>query len=214
MPASGTSPTLVHRFAEFAIKLINGKLEPLFAKHMKKFDQEYDDMQAQGETLEQYEAFKEYEEALERELTVFVRQEGFEDEREFMKEVTKLVEEDRARVQQQLMELVKQFEALLKTQEDKAKGIEIEEKSAADVPKMMMFFAPQGLEEMLKTVMSLAEYTTFSVIMRSRVQQQKLLRMVMELQQHVEEQLKLESQPVDEKDIEVENIEDDDEEIF
>lgn len=192
------SPSLVHRFAEFALTLINGKMEPIFAKHTKLFDQDWDEMTNRGETFEQWDAFKEYEAVLEKELRRFVLQEGYVNEREFMNEIVRLVEEDKVRVRKQLESLLQQLGALMNGQESAS--------------PMVMFYQPQGLEEMLNMVTNLAEYETFSMLMRARVQQAKLLKMVVELHGEVQKQLKIQNQPIDEKDIDVEEFNDDEEE--
>jgi len=175
---------LVPRFAKFAMNLINVKMEPFFAKHMHFFDQEIEAINNRGETIEQYQAFKEYEKELEKNLMGFLDEEGFTSPKYFLKEVERLVEDDKKRVKEQMEQLMKQLMELMA--EVMGGGPADANSATPQVP--MMFFKPQGQDEMLDTIISLGEYSTFSALMRARVAQEKLIKMVLDMQRMMTEE--------------------------
>ena len=80
--AEGTGvggPNLVQRFVDYAFRMIHTKMDDFFTENMKEFDQDWDNYLQQGETLEQYELFKRYENLLDENLTEFAVQEGYDD---------------------------------------------------------------------------------------------------------------------------------------
>ena len=96
-PFKPQSPNLVQRFVEFAFSMLHTKMDSFFERHAAKFDQEWDDYLQSGETLEQYEIFKEYEELLDENLTEFVHKEGFKSVGACFNEISNLIEEDKAK---------------------------------------------------------------------------------------------------------------------
>ena len=48
------------------------------------------------------------------------------------------------------------------------------------MPPMMIFFSPTTLEQLLEMVMNLSEYQTFSMMMRMKVQQKRVLKLLMQ----------------------------------
>ena len=59
-------------YPSLPLSMLHTKMDSFFERHAAKFDQEWDDYLQSGETLEQYEIFKEYEELLDENLTEFV----------------------------------------------------------------------------------------------------------------------------------------------
>ncbi|GMI27977.1 hypothetical protein TeGR_g9634, partial [Tetraparma gracilis] len=183
-------------------KTINQDMNDFFEDNCDKFEQDFDDYQKQGETLEQYSCYTEYKKALEEKLDVFVANENFDDEEECLLEIQRLVQEDLARNKAQMEKIMKN---LLKAQKAAIKAIrraqaqergeldnlssseeeeEEEEKGGGGddggLPSMMVFFQPTTLEQLVDMVMNLGEYQTFSMMMRMKVQQKRVMKLLME----------------------------------
>ena len=77
-------------------------MNDFFQENCSKFEQDYDDYQKQGETLEQYAAYQEYRGRLEESLSNFVQKENFDDDEECMAEIQRLVKEDLERHKEQV----------------------------------------------------------------------------------------------------------------
>ena len=72
------------------------------AGNADKFDQEWNDYAQQGETLEQYECFKEYERLLDANLSEFAEKEGYTSVGECFAELEQLVHQARKGVHRQV----------------------------------------------------------------------------------------------------------------
>ncbi|GMH48020.1 hypothetical protein TrRE_jg10073 [Triparma retinervis] len=183
----GHGPGLVHRFVNFAFQTINNDMGEFFADNCSKFEQDFDSYQKQGETLEQYACYQEYQGKLEEQLQKFVEQEEFDDEEECMMEIQRLVKEDLEKHKEQMKMMMK---ALKKAQKRAMKAIkraqraangelddveddlDEEDKSSSDsdnddkdggddrLAPMMVFFSPTTLEQLVEMVMNLGEYQT------------------------------------------------------
>eukprot|EP00520_Triparma_pacifica_P004486 CAMPEP_0118654964 /NCGR_PEP_ID=MMETSP0785-20121206/12669_1 /TAXON_ID=91992 /ORGANISM="Bolidomonas pacifica, Strain CCMP 1866" /LENGTH=263 /DNA_ID=CAMNT_0006547657 /DNA_START=52 /DNA_END=840 /DNA_ORIENTATION=- len=204
----GHGPGLVHRFVNFAFQTINNEMGEFFNENCSKFEQDFDNYQKQGETLEQYACYQEYRGKLEEQLQKFVEKEEFDDEEECMMEIQRLVKEDLEKHKEQMKLMMK---ALKKAQKRAMKAIrraqraangelddveddvdeEKEEDSDEDsdseskegeqrTAPMLMFFSPTTLEQLVEMVMNLGEYQTFSMMMRMKVQQNRVMKLLME----------------------------------
>jgi hypothetical protein len=49
-----TGPNLVQRFVDFVFRVIHTEMDSFFTEHANKFDQDWEDFNQQGETLEQF----------------------------------------------------------------------------------------------------------------------------------------------------------------
>ena len=69
---------LVQAFVQFASKVVNVDMAPFFDRVYEEFEQDWKDLaNGQGETLQQYEVFKQYEKLLDEHLTKFARARGY-----------------------------------------------------------------------------------------------------------------------------------------
>ena len=105
---------LVNRLVEYTFRILNSEMEPFFEAHAPAFDQEGDDLRDRGETLEQFEAFKQYEVELEKHMDAFVKDEGFGSVVECFQTINAAVKEDKEQQEvrmKQLMEHIKQVQA-------------------------------------------------------------------------------------------------------
>ena len=193
-------------------------MREFFSENCSKFEQDFDNYQKQGETLEQYACYQEYKKRLEDLLSRFVQDENFDDEEECMFEIQRLVKEDLERHKEEMKKMMK---ALKKAQKRAMKAIkraqlaaegnlnDLESESDQDgddsedsddadqkngdaegkgedgggsgrVPPMMVFFSPTTLEQLVEMVMNLGEYQTFSMMMRMKVQQNRVMKLLME----------------------------------
>jgi len=73
-----------------------------FEENCDKFEQEFDNYQKQGETLEQYACYSDYKRVLEGKLDEFVQSENFDDDEECMFEIQRLIKEDLERHKEQV----------------------------------------------------------------------------------------------------------------
>ncbi|GMH85710.1 hypothetical protein TrVE_jg6378 [Triparma verrucosa] len=197
----GHGPGLIHRFVNFAFNAINSEMNDFFQENCPKFEQDYEDYTKQGETLEQYACFQEYRERLETSLSKFCETENFDDEEECMAEIQRLVKEDLERHKEQMQKMMEAIQkaqkramkAIRKAQRAEEGGGDVEsseseedgeeEKGGEDggsSAPMMIFFSPTTLEQLVEMVMNLGEYQTFSMMMRMKVQQQRVMKLLME----------------------------------
>lgn len=93
-------------------------------------------------------------------------------------------------------EMEKMMEAIKKAQKRAMKAIrrarredgedvedssdEEEEEDGESAAPMMIFFSPTTLEQLVEMVTNLGEYQTFSMMMRMKVQQQRVMKLLME----------------------------------
>ena len=118
--------SLVNRLVEFTFRILNTEMEPFFSKHCVTFDQEGDDLQQRGETLEQFAAFKLYEKELERHLNAFTEAEGFDSVADCFATINSAVKQDLAEQEQRMKELT---EHIRKTQAQWLKASRAKQKS-------------------------------------------------------------------------------------
>ena len=118
--------SLVNRLVEFTFRILNTEMEPFFNEHCMTFDQEGDDLQQRGETLEQFAAFKLYEKELERHLNSFTKAEGFKSVTDCFATINSAVKRDLAEQEQRMKELT---EHIRKTQAQWLKASRAKQKS-------------------------------------------------------------------------------------
>ena len=87
-------PNLVQRFVDFVFRVIHTEMDEFFTRNADLFDQDWDDFNQQGETLEQYNVFKRYEELLDTHLSRFAEKESYDSAVECFQELERLVQED------------------------------------------------------------------------------------------------------------------------
>eukprot|EP00937_MAST-01D_sp_MAST-1D-sp2_P007337 g7337.t1 len=127
---------LVNRLVEFTFKLLNTELEPFFNEHCMVFDQEGEDLQQRGETLEQYAAFKKYEKELEGHLDKFVKNEGFDSVAECFQTINGAVKKDLAEQEKRMKELMEHIRKTqaqwMKSRAEASRAIKAEAKGGGD----------------------------------------------------------------------------------
>merc|ERR1711972_393178 len=109
---------LAHRLCFFALKVINEDMRPFFDKFVPVFEQDLKDMDQQGETHAQYEAYQEYLAALQGHLTRFAAQEGYDDPEgtALLAEIRRNCAEDKESAEKEMrsaMEAIKQQRRML-----------------------------------------------------------------------------------------------------
>ena len=114
---------LVQRLVGFAFKVLNVEMDGFFTRHYMSFDQDVEELQTgQGETLEQYEIFKEYEQELEVHMDKFCKQEGFSGPAEAFSVISEAVSADLVHHEQQRKELQRRWEQHLRNLRDHRDG--------------------------------------------------------------------------------------------
>eukprot|EP00930_Biecheleria_cincta_P023628 TRINITY_DN17041_c0_g1_i1.p1 TRINITY_DN17041_c0_g1~~TRINITY_DN17041_c0_g1_i1.p1 ORF type:complete len:532 (-),score=123.75 TRINITY_DN17041_c0_g1_i1:360-1889(-) len=164
---------VAHRFISFTMKILNEDMDPLFEKWVPVFDQSLQEVQQQGETHEQYAAYKEYAEALEEHVARFAEQEGYSpgDGGNFLAALQTALDEDRARAEKQVEAFLEQ----MRQQRRQLTGSD-QEADPEELAMLKMLFKPQTADDMLQMILHMTEYRSFSNLMRSKVQQQKFIR--------------------------------------
>jgi hypothetical protein len=182
-------PNLVQRFVEFAFSMLHTKMDSFFERHAEQFDQEWDDYLQAGETLEQYDVFKEYEQLLDENLTEFVKKEGFGSVGACFREISSLVEKDKADKEEEMrkiQERLREAQEALRRKQDALEGKTAGEKEgdapaqSSNPPPLQFFYQPITLEQLINMVLNMAEYQTFSFMMRMKVQQMKMMKRLKE----------------------------------
>ena len=145
----------------------------------------WDDYLQAGETLEQYEIFQEYEVLLDENLTEFVTKEGFKSVGACFNEISRLIEEDKekkAEEMRKIQERLRKAQEALKQQQLEREGKSGEGSKNSDdnnqennPPPLQFFYQPITLEQLINMVLNMAEYQTFSFMMRMKVQQMKMM---------------------------------------
>ena len=180
------------------------KLAKFFDDNCNEFDQDFSEYTKKGETLGQYSCYQEYTKLLESSLDKFVDDENFDDEEECMAEINRLVKEDLEKHKEQMTKMMEQLKKAQKramkamkkaqdaekTDEEKAESKnddseseddENDEQDIGDMFGQMIFFSPTTLEQLVDMVMNLGEYQTFSMMMRMKVQQKRVMKLLMEM---------------------------------
>mmetsp|Transcript_9653 Transcript_9653/g.18374 ORF Transcript_9653/g.18374 Transcript_9653/m.18374 type:complete len:227 (-) Transcript_9653:153-833(-) len=178
--------TVLTRFVEFGLHTINVTLEPILKDHLSKFRGNNDGCQY---TIEQYEVYKQFEARLASEIEAFVEKEGFESAVDCVETIRRLAEEDKERYAREMKQQMEQLDAFVKKakeaevkQQLKAEGQEFldaggeeKENTAMDQIPLMVFYQPQSVDELLNTMLELAEYEGFAKMMKVRAEQDELL---------------------------------------
>jgi len=166
--------TVAHRFCAFALRTLNEDMDPLFEKFMPIFDQDVKEFVQQGETHEQYAAYREYVASLEEHASNFALQEGYSpgDAGSFLSELQRAIEEDKVRAEKQ----VEAFLVHMEQQRRMRLGPEAPPMEQGEVDLMKALFRPQTVEDMMEMLLHMTEYTSFSSLMRAKVQQKKFIR--------------------------------------
>ncbi|CAE7200651.1 unnamed protein product [Symbiodinium sp. CCMP2456] len=159
---------------EKALRTLNEDMDPLFEKFMPIFDQDVKEFLQQGETHEQYAAYREYVASLEEHASDFALQEGYSpgDAGSFLSELQRAIEEDKVRAEKQ----VEAFLVHMEQQRRMRLGPEAPPMEQGEVDLMKALFRPQTVEDMMEMLLHMTEYTSFSSLMRAKVQQKKFIR--------------------------------------
>ena len=192
--------SLVHRFVEFSFHTINVEMSSFFEDNLSIFNQDMDDLRSQGETVEQYSIYLEYKKKLEEKIDQFSVQENFDSEEELIFAINTIVQEDLLRHKKQMEEMLKQIRKAqkkilkrLKREHEEREGLLTDAKSDSENensgdedndrddsklglnPNMLMFFNPTTLDQLVEMVLNLGEYQTFSMMMRMKMQQKRII---------------------------------------
>jgi len=193
----------------FAMKVVHEEMGSFFEKHCVLWDYDEADLkkitQGEGETLEQHAVFTQYLEQINERLDGFATSAGYEDASGVLGAVQSAVAHDkklRDKMMQEMNSLFAQMRLGLE-QKDKAadskdvkdddsdasaKTVEVEEAEEKEAkvevkkkqPGLMLFSQPIGLEYLLESVMNLAEYETFRMMMVMKARERKMYRQLEE----------------------------------
>ena len=132
--------------------IANVKLEPWIRKYSVYFEQDQTDLARRGETPEQYQAYKLWVQQLEVQLNDFVHREGFASASDCFDAMQEAVQRDRKRHEDAVTALVTQAK-----------------KSAADAltAGIVFMLLPVSSDDLLDLALRVAEYPTFSKLMRT-----------------------------------------------
>jgi len=203
---------LVSRLVQYAFRVFNLDMNGFFMKYCSVFDQTPAEMKRDGETLEQYDVFRKYEEQLDKHLDSFVTKEGFNSVEECFVAIERAVKTDKREHADRMEELTSQLKSLEeeaaayrqeKALEDAAESgenaeddldavlaatdlsTENKKKKAPSAPSAttmnshapaILYLQPLTLEQMVESVLNMADYQTFSAMMRVRAAQMRKLR--------------------------------------
>jgi len=165
---------LAHRFIQFAMKLLNDDMHEFYKRWMPIFDQEAENLENQGQTHEQYSAFLEYASIIEKHLFQFCEQEGFgQDAMSLFEELQRLVQKDQANVDAQLKKILADVEQKKEQMRARAR-----EEGQSGEP-MVLVCKPAALGDLINSLIQQTEYQTFSATMRFRVEQERVIKMLL-----------------------------------
>jgi hypothetical protein len=174
-------PNLVQRFVDYVFRVIHTEMDEFFTRNANLFDQDWDDFNQQGETLEQYNVFKRYEELLDVHLTKFAKSEKFHNAADCFVELERLVTEDAEEHRKRMEEMQEKLKQAQERRENASSGGGKSGEQEDNPPQpLMIFFQPISLEQLMQMVLNMAEYPTFSFMMRMKVQQVKLMKAIRE----------------------------------
>ena len=188
VPAEGSAATreLVYALVEHAQHVLQGELQPFIEAKVHIFEQSLDELESgQGETLEQYAAFKEYESELEVVFDSFVAARGFASAAECFAAIDRAVVDDMARQKQDMEALQAQMQQMQQMFAAATMGAPADEggqgggiviSGASHEMPLLLFSQPIALTELLEQALTLGEYTTFSRVMRLKARQVALRR--------------------------------------
>jgi hypothetical protein len=118
---------------------------------------------------------------LDTHLNRFATKEGFDNAPECFMELERLVTEDAEEHKRRMAEMQ---ENLRRQQEEYSAAMKSADDGDSATPPakqpLMIFFQPISLEQLMQMVLNMAEYPTFSFMMRMKVQQIKLMKAIRE----------------------------------
>ena len=103
---------LVSRLVQYAFRVFNLDMNGFFMKYCDVFDQTPAEMKRNGETVEQYDVFRKYEEQLDKHMDNFVTKEGFNSVEECFVAIERAVKTDKREHAVRMEELTEQLKAL------------------------------------------------------------------------------------------------------
>jgi hypothetical protein len=132
---------------------------------------------------------QEYLQLLEEAMDEFVKKEGFKNIEECYAEVERQVHDDTKRHEEEMKKLYAHLQAIQAQYAAEAKGGSTDAKGGMADDKdakgegmvaipMVVLFQPITLEKLLDMVLNLSEYTTFSLMMRMKVTQLKMWKIL------------------------------------
>eukprot|EP00391_Amoebophrya_sp_Ameob2_P012153 CAMPEP_0178992854 /NCGR_PEP_ID=MMETSP0795-20121207/6358_1 /TAXON_ID=88552 /ORGANISM="Amoebophrya sp., Strain Ameob2" /LENGTH=557 /DNA_ID=CAMNT_0020684807 /DNA_START=282 /DNA_END=1955 /DNA_ORIENTATION=+ len=144
---------LAFRFVEFAVELLNDRLDAFYHKHVPLFDHTAMSQHDTGaeQSHAQFAAFQEYEQIVERELAEFSRKENMEKPED----------------------LFSALQELMKKDEQKAIDARLEEEMGTLAEDQWRRFGT--VEELVAGVLDQCEYAAFADMMALRAQEERLL---------------------------------------
>jgi len=165
---------LAHRFIQFAMKLLNDNMHDFYKRSMPIFEQEAENLQNQGNTHEQYAVFQEYISVIESHLQQFMIEEGFgpDGSQALFDELQRLVQKDQEHVNNELRRIVGEVEA-------KKEQMRASQPEGQTGEPMILICKPTALGDLINSLVQQTEYQTFSATMRFRIEQERMLRMLM-----------------------------------
>ncbi|CAD7930285.1 unnamed protein product [Amoebophrya sp. A25] len=182
---------LAFRFIEFAVELLQDKMDVHYAKWIPLFDP--DSLGGSGalnggptmhgeSSHAQFSAFKEYERLIETEMRVFLVREGFAEDdagaAALLAALEALVEQDSKEVlNQRLLQEQKQYERGARKRERQARGTDGNSSSDGEQERTPWRQFHQ-LRELIAQVLESTEFSAFADLMLAKVQEDKLLNML------------------------------------
>merc|ERR1740117_1984504 len=170
---------LAHRFIQFATRVLNSDLEPFYKKCTPLFTQDSCELQQQGQTHEQYAAFKDFIALTEEHFNAFIAREGFQDDaRGFITELQRLAQKDKDRLEFELQKAIKEMQKRAELRQRSSTGGTGGETDACPEP-MMLVCKPTSIAELVNYFVHFTEYETFSSMMRGRVAEMEMIKQLM-----------------------------------
>ena len=179
---------LLFALVEHAQRILEKDMAPFLEAKCLLFDQPLDELTSgQGETLEQYAAFKEYEQQLEVHFDSFVASRGFGSAADCFAVIDRTMVEDAARQKREMAELQERLEQMQREiaraaqreaeggDEGGGEGGENEIVPGHTMP-LLLFAQPIGAKELVEQTLTLADYQTFAGLMRKKARQVSLRR--------------------------------------
>lgn len=210
---------IVSRLVEYAYRIFNTKMVGFFKNNCSAFEQSAKEHKERGDTLEQYEVFKRYEEQLDKHMDQFVQKEGFDDIEQCFNAIDRALKTDKREHDDRMNDLLSQLKELeeetaqlraaatLKAagpvdDGDNVDSLLAELDAELDSPKtarakksksdsanpdkvavhtpQIVLLQPLTLEQMVESVLNMADYSTFSTMMRIRAAHAKQMREMQE----------------------------------
>ena len=151
-------PNLVQRFVDYVFRVIHTEMDDFFTRNAELFDQDWDDFNQKGETLEQHAVFKRYEELLDEKLSNFAEKENYDSAIDCFQELERLVNDDAEEHKKRMEEMQEQLRKAQEQQQAATEGAsgKTSEGENTTVAKkqqpLMIFFQPISLEQLMQMV--------------------------------------------------------------